>query len=498
MPSPTLDHSYLRDLPDLCQRCDPVPCERPESLYFNQALAADLGLETAFTAADTRAALWSGNRLLEPMQPIAQAYSGHQFGQFNPNLGDGRALIIGEWIDPQGQRVDLALKGSGRTPYSRGGDGRAAVGPMLREVLLSEAMQALGVPTTRSLAVIATGETVRREALLPGAVLTRVAASHIRIGTFEYLASRHQYDTLKTLADYTIRRHYPDLADADQPALELLRAVQARQADLVAQWMSLGFIHGVMNTDNISIAGETIDYGPCAFIEHYDPAAVFSSIDRQGRYAYQNQPAIMNWNLARFAETLVPLIHEDQATAVEQATEVIHDFGKRYQAAWLTRFRAKLGLTDEQDVRPGMDAILVNDWLAILKDQQVDFTLAWRHLADAAEGDTARLFDLFDDRAAVESWLVDWRTRCEAEPGAADRSPQQRADQMRQTNPWVIPRNHRVEEALEAASDDGNLEPFQALLAAVTQPFEERPEHAAYSEPASKSFTQAHKTFCGT
>ncbi len=493
-----MDHSYQSDLPDLCQRSDPISCKDPQTLFFNQALADDLGLEGDFTAPDQRAALWSGNQLSDQMQPIAQAYSGHQFGQFNPQLGDGRALILAEWIDPHGRRVDMALKGSGRTPYSRGGDGRAAVGPMLREVLLSEAMHAMGVPTTRSLAVIATGETVRREQNLPGAVLARVAASHIRIGTFEYPASRQQLESLKRLADYTLNRHFPDLQDSKQPYLELLHVVQARQIARVAQWMSFGFIHGVMNTDNISICGETIDYGPCAFLEHYDPAAVFSSIDRQGRYAYQNQPAIMNWNLARFAETLIPLIHDDQETAIEQATEVIHDFGKQYQAQWLKRMRAKVGLTDDNDVKPGRDAMLINDWLALLKEGQVDFTQAWRYLADAAEGQSDHLLDLFDEKSTVESWLEDWQARCEAEPGSADGVDAHRAAQMGRTNPWIIPRNHHVEDALNAASSDGNLQPFRDLLDAVQHPFEERPEHQRWSEPASLVFTVQHKTFCGT
>ena len=491
----SFDNSYARELPGFYAPWQPEPSMQPELLYLNISLAEQLGLNLQQDKA-VLAELFTGNRLPEGAEPIAQVYAGHQFGQFNPQLGDGRALILGEVIDRQGNRFDIAFKGSGRTPFSRGGDGKAAIGPMLREVLVGEAMYALGVPTTRSLAVAGTGGAVSRGRERPGAVLTRVAASHIRIGTFQFFAARQEHDEVKRLADYSIARHDPELAGADNPYLAFLRAVTRRQAALVAQWMGLGFIHGVMNTDNMSISGETIDYGPCAFMEAYHPEAVFSSIDHQGRYAYQNQPRIAQWNLARFAETLLPLLAKEQQLAVDTANEVVQSFTETYQQYWLERMRAKLGLT-EAGGEAEQDKALAEEWLTLLQTHKVDFTLAWRRLADAAAGDTDKLNALFPEPEAVQDWLDKWQARCAAQDSAAQQAAE-RARNMRAVNPWLIPRNHRVEEALAAASDSGDLKPFEQLLAALERPYEERPEAAEFAEPATPAFTASYMTFCGT
>ena len=505
------DNSYARELPGLYVACRPAPAPEPRLLFLNPALAQELGLDAGALDGPAGAALFAGNALPEGAQPIAQAYAGHQFGGFSPQLGDGRALLIGEILDRQGQRRDIAFKGSGRTPYSRGGDGKAAVGPMLREVLVGEAMHALGIPTTRALAVAATGEPVYRDRVLPGAVLTRVAASHLRVGTFQYFAARDDAARLRQLLDYAIARHDPALADAPQPALALLDAVAQRQARLIAQWMNVGFIHGVMNTDNMTISGETIDYGPCAFMEAFDPDTVFSSIDHQGRYAYGNQPRIAQWNLARLAEALLPLIvpegrADDEAAverAVADATAVIETFPARFDAALRAGQRAKLGLrarpATPADAPPvaGEDAAaaLADDWLALLQRQQVDHTLAWRHLADAAAGDETPLRALFADPAALQPWLARWRALCAAE---APMPATERAAALRAANPRIIPRNHRVEEALAAASDHGDLGPFERLLAALRQPFADDPALARYAEPAPREITERYRTFCGT
>ncbi len=491
------DNSYARDLPGLYVAWKPAPAPAPRLLFLNEALAAELGLDPAALRGDAGAAIFAGNQLPEGAEPIAQAYAGHQFGGFSPQLGDGRALLLGEVIDPQGRRRDIAFKGSGRTPFSRGGDGKAAVGPMLREVLVGEAMHALGIPTTRALAVAATGDQVVRERLLPGAVLARVAASHLRVGTFQFYAARQEHDKLRQLADYAIARHDPDLADTPDRYLALVERVAQRQADLVARWMNVGFIHGVMNTDNMTISGETIDYGPCAFMEAYDPRAVFSSIDHGGRYAYGNQPPIAQWNLARFAEALLPLMvleegEEAANRAVEQATAVLHAFPAWYEAAFLRGVRAKLGLRGGADNKA--DAALANDWLGLLHAQAVDFTLAWRRLADAAEGNVERLRALFADGLALDAWLARWQARC-ASDGVA---PPDRARAMRAVNPWIIPRNHRVEEALAAASEQDDLGPFERLLAALRRPYQEDPADAAYAEPAPAAVTACYQTFCGT
>ncbi len=468
MPLP-FDNSYVRDLPGFYQRCPPVTVPAPLLLFFNRGLAEELGLPLIGAEDDALAAMFSGNALPEGAEPIAQAYSGHQFGQFNPQMGDGRALLIGEVIDHHGRRRDIALKGSGRTPFSQRGDGKAAVGPMLREVLIGEAMHALGIPTTRALAVVATGEPVYRERPLPGAILTRVAASHIRVGTFQYFAAHGTDAQVRRLADYAIARHDPGLAESENRYLEFLRVVAERQAELIARWMHVGFIHGVMNTDNMAISGETIDFGPCAFMEAYDPAAVFSSIDEMGRYAYEAQPRIARWNLARLAETLLPLIADDEGRAIELATEVIDGFMARYQWHWLSGLRAKLGLAGKVEHGDSVDTALGESWLDLLHAQQVDYTLAWRRLADAAEGNESPLRALFPGQPGLDRWLERWRVRCAAEDADAGVG-RCRAEAMRRVNPWLIPRNHRVEEALSAASEEGDLAPFGRVLNALGRP----------------------------
>ena len=488
----SFDNSYARELPGCYVAWPPAPVKAPRLLFVNRTLANELGLDLAAHDDAALAALFSGNALPEGATPIAQAYAGHQFGNFSPQLGDGRALLIGEVIDRHGRRRDLAFKGSGRTPFSRNGDGKAAVGPMLREVLIGEAMHALGIPTTRALAVIATGESVYREETLPGAQLTRVAASHLRVGTFEYFAARDEGEKLRQLADYGIARHDPDLAGAADRHAQWLRAVTERQAALLAQWMNVGFIHGVMNTDNMSISGETIDFGPCAFMEAYHPGTVFSSIDQRGRYAYARQPGIAQWNLARFAESLLPLLADDTDQAVEIATGILAGFGTSYRRHWLQGVRAKLGLQAPGD--DAIDAALAEDWLALLQAGAVDYTLAWRHLADAAEGHAASLRALFGEQAALDAWLARWQARCAAEP----RPAAQRAQAMRQVNPRIIARNHRVEEALAAASSEGDLGPFEDLLQAIGRPYDDDPALAPYAEPAPTGYTERYRTFCGT
>jgi uncharacterized protein YdiU (UPF0061 family) len=515
MPTTALpfDNTYVRDLPGFYEPCQPATVREPLLLFFNRGLADALTPALAGLDDAALAAMFSGNALPVGAQPIAQAYSGHQFGQFNPQLGDGRALLIGEVIDRHGRRRDIALKGSGRTPFSRRGDGKAAVGPMLREVLIGEAMHALGIPTTRALAVVATGEPVFRERTLPGAILTRVAASHIRVGTFQYFSAHGSLEQVRQLADYAIARHYPELIGAEDRYLGFLHAVAERQAALIARWMHVGFIHGVMNTDNMAISGESIDFGPCAFMEAYDPRAVFSSIDEMGRYAYKAQPLIARWNLARLAETLLPLLADDEGRAIELATGVIEDFLGRYQQHWLAGLRAKLGLADQAGARTehplpspacagreydGADTALGESWLDLLHAQQVDFTLAWRRLADAAEGVETPLRALFAGQPGLDRWLQRWRERCAAEDSIHADAATARAQAMRRVNPWLIPRNHRVEEALSAASEQGDLAPFEALLHALQRPFDEQPALARFAEPAPDAFMAEFRTFCGT
>ena len=508
------DNSYARELQGFHMPWQPAAVPAPKRLFLNRPLAGELGLDAAALEGDDGAALFAGNTLPEGAEPIAQAYAGHQFGGFSPQLGDGRAVLLGEVIDRAGRRRDIAFKGSGRTPFSRGGDGRAAVGPMLREALIAEAMHALGIPTTRALAVVATGEPVRRERMLPGAVLTRVAASHIRVGTFQFFAARGDHERVRQLADYTIARHDPGLAGSPRRYIGLLENVAARQAALIAQWMNVGFIHGVMNTDNMTLSGETIDYGPCAFLEAYDPDAVFSSIDHQGRYAYGNQAAIARWNLARLAETLLPLLADDAEQATAQAMQVIDAFPKRYRSELLRGQRAKLGLQRAEADDDEADAALADDWLALLHAGKIDFTLAWRRLADAAAGDETPLRALFAEPHAPDAWLTRWHERCarddvgvrtaaaaadaDANPAANADAGTARAARMRRINPWIIPRNHRVEEALAAASDGNDLGPFDRLLDALCRPYDEMPAHAPYAEPAPAAVTACYLTYCGT
>jgi len=496
------DNSFARELQGFYVPWRPAAVAAPRLLFLNQPLAAELGLDVTSLEDPAWAATFAGNALPDGAEPLAQAYAGHQFGGFSPQLGDGRALLLGEVIDRQGRRRDIAFKGSGRTPFARGGDGKAAVGPMLREVLVSEAMHALGIPTTRALAVAATGEPVYREQALPGAVLTRVAASHLRVGTFEFFASRGEVERLRKLAEYTIARHDHEFVTAPQPFLALLQNVAERQAALVAQWMNVGFIHGVMNTDNMTISGETIDYGPCAFMEAYDPAAVFSSIDHQGRYAFGNQPDIVCWNLARLAETLLPLLSDDPEQALALATEVVAAFPERYRRHLLRGQRAKLGLRRGEPGDDDVDSALAGDWLSLLHAERVDFTLGWRRLADAAAGDEAPLRALFAGARAPDAWLARWRARCASEDDSAEHGPTmagiERAGAMRSVNPGVIPRNHRVEEALAAASDEGDLAPFEALLDALRQPYDAAGERSPYAEPAPAAVTACYRTFCGT
>lgn len=491
------DNTYARDLPGFYEPCQPVTTRAPLLLFFNRGLAQELGLGLDGLGETALANIFAGNTLPEGAQPIAQAYAGHQFGQFNPQLGDGRALLIGEVIDRNGRRRDIAMKGSGRTPFSRRGDGKAAVGPMLREVLIGEAMHALGIPTTRALAVVSTGEPVYRERTLPGAILTRIAASHLRVGTFQYFAVHGTTEMVRQLADYAIARHYPELRETDNPYLGFLAAVAERQAALIAQWLHVGFIHGVMNTDNMGIPGETIDFGPCAFMEAYNPGAVFSSIDEMGRYAYEEQPRIARWNLARLAETLLPLIDDNEGHAIGLATEVIESLKARQRHYWLVGLRAKLGLRGEVVNGDSADTALGESWLDLLHAQQVDFTLAWRRLADAVEGNEAPLRALFPGQPGLDRWLERWRERRAAEDAGQDMDAA-RAQAMRRVNPWVIPRNHRVEEALAAASDEGDLKPFEQLLNALRRPFDEDPALAHYAEPASGEFMAEFRTFCGT
>jgi len=485
---------YAR-LPDrFFVRFDPVPVEAPRLLAFNRPLAEELGFDpAAFDEAldEGRAAeTFAGNAVPQGAEPLAQAYAGHQFGHFNPRLGDGRAVLLGEVTDREGRLRDIQLKGAGCTPFSRGADGRAPLGPVLREYLVSEAMHVLGIPTTRALAAVSTGERVFRRVPEPGAVLTRVASSHLRVGTFQYFAARGDEEAIRLLADLAIERHYPDLAalPPETRYLALVEAVQARQARLVAGWMGLGFIHGVMNTDNTSIAGETIDYGPCAFMEAFDPEQVFSSIDEGGRYAYRNQPWIAQWNLARFAETLIPLIDDDSDQAVERATAVIQAYPEQYEAEWLAVMRKKLGLAQEEEG----DRELAETFLEAQKAGRADFTQAFRGLSEAVEDDAPALLGLFENSEALRAWLPRWRQRLTQE----EADPATIAARLRATNPLYIPRNQKVEEALAAAAE-GDLAPFETLAELLANPFEAQPGFEAYARP-SPAGQAVFRTFCGT
>ena len=485
------DNSYAR-LPDrFFARLAPTPVAEPRLVRLNEKLARHLGLDPAKLAAREGVEILAGNRVPNRSEPLAMAYAGHQFGTFVPKLGDGRAILLGEVIDRDGVRRDIQLKGSGPTPFSRRGDGRAALGPVLREYIVSEAMAALGIPTTRALAAVTTGETVWRETPLPGAVLTRVASSHIRVGTFQFFAARGDVDAIRHLADHVIARHYPDAADADNPYRALLDLVIARQAALVAKWQLVGFIHGVMNTDNMSIAGETIDYGPCAFMDIYHPGTVYSSIDKMGRYAYGNQARSAQWNLARLAETLLPLLGEDQDAAVKQAHEAVDAFATHYEKAYTAGLSRKLGLLE---TRPD-DLSLGQDLLERMARNGADFTLTFRRLCDAADsldGDAA-VRSLFTKPRAFDDWAERWSYRLAEEGGEAS----ERRAVMRAANPAFIPRNHLVEEAISAAVNNGDFSPFESLLAVLSMPCEDQPAFSRHADPPRPDQV-VHQTFCGT
>ncbi|QQZ11606.1 protein adenylyltransferase SelO [Heyndrickxia vini] len=476
------DNSYTR-LPKLFfSPTDPTPVQSPKLIILNEQIGKSLGLNVKELQSDDGVVILAGNRIPDGASPIAQAYAGHQFGHFTM-LGDGRAVLLGEQITPQGERVDVQLKGAGRTPYSRGGDGRAALGPMLREYIISEAMHALGIPTTRSLTVVTTGESIVRETELTGAILTRLASSHIRVGTFQYVANLGKVEELRILADYSIKRHYPELEENENRYLSFLKEVINRQAKLIAKWQLVGFIHGVMNTDNMTISGETIDYGPCAFMDTYDPETVFSSIDIQGRYAYGNQPYMAAWNLSRFAESLLPLLHDNQEQAVKLAQGEISKFGELYHSYWIEGMRAKLGIFNEEE----QDDSLVTNLLDMMKKHQADYTNTFIALTfDKRENS-----NLFGATEFVQ-WYERWQSRLERQTESKTESNQL----MRNSNPAVIPRNHRVEEALEAAVEKEDYGVMKRLLHVLSNPYEHSDEQVEYATlPKS---TTPYRTFCGT
>ena len=477
-----LESTYT-ELPDiLFSKTPPTPVRQPGIVVFNDKLADEIGLNLSGMRKEERTEFLSGNLVPEGTVPFAQAYAGHQFGNFTV-LGDGRAIVLGEHLTPSGQRLDLQLKGSGSTPYSRRGDGRAALGPMLREYIISEAMHALRIPTTRSLAVVTTGEKVYRETELPGAILTRIAGSHIRVGTFEFTSLQADKKVTQALLDYLIDRHFPEIKEKDNQPFALLEAVIHQQAELITHWMRVGFIHGVMNTDNMALSGETIDYGPCAFMDAYDPKTVFSSIDHLGRYSYMNQPKIAQWNLARFAETLLTLIDKDLNKSVELAEELINKFPEVYQEKWLNMMRSKLGLfqTHESDVQ------LVSDLLDWMVDNNADYTNTFRSLSHLERPNSGVY-----QSETFQSWYKRWQNRLQKNSESIESS----IDLMKSRNPAVIPRNHKVEEALESANN-GNLKPFEDLVSILKEPYTDRAALAAYKNPLKPGATD-YKTFCGT
>ncbi len=480
-----LQNTYAETLDGLYYPLEPEGFPEPTLVAFNAALADELGLDSE-AVRKAAASLFSGNTVPDGARPLAQAYAGHQFGHLSPQLGDGRALLLGELVGRDGKRRDLQLKGSGRTPFSRGGDGLATLGPVLREYLMGEAMYHLGIPTTRALAAVTTGDTVVRDGPLPGAVLARVAASHLRVGTFQFFAIRDDQEKVARLTAYAINRHYPTLLDAKNPALELLRSVARAQAHLISRWMLVGFVHGVMNTDNMTISGETIDYGPCAFMDSYSKSTVFSSIDRGGRYAYGNQPAIGKWNLARLAETLLPQIADDSDEAIPLAHAVLDEYTARYEALWLDGMRGKLGLTGEQPE----DEPLVSTLLSLMESEGVDFTSLFRQLSTSLRGDPDPARELFSEADEFLSWESQWLKRV----GEQDRV--KTADAMDRINPLYIPRNHKVEEVL-AAAHSGDYAPLQRLQTVLEQPFVSQPGAEDYAQPAPPTFGP-YRTFCGT
>ena len=482
------DNSYARDLDGLYLRVLPTRVAAPQLIRFNHLLATELGLDCDGTNDAELANLFSGNVIAEGAEPLAMAYAGHQFGHFSPQLGDGRAILLGEATDRHGIRRDIQLKGSGRTPFSRGGDGRSALGPVLREYIVSEAMHALGIPATRGLAAVLTGEEVYRESTVPGGVFTRVAASHIRVGTFQFFAARGDFASVKRLADYAIQRHYPAAAMADRPALAFLEMVADHQAALIAKWLAVGFVHGVMNTDNCTISGETIDFGPCAFMDHYDPHALFSSIDRDGRYASSNQANIALWNLARLAETLVPLIDVDQEQAVDLANKVLSAFPAKFETARMGEMRRKLGLVSKRQE----DAKLIADLLDQMQLQIVDYTVAFRKLSLCEVGEVS-FVELFANTNLIRDWVIKWQQRLSVE----GRDQTVIRAEMLLSNPAYIPRNHRIEEVIRAATDHGDFAPFNRLADVLVRPFDDQPENSQYAVPPRED-QRVTKTFCGT
>ena len=485
----SFDNSFSRSLQSFYVHSKADAAPAPKLLQFNDSLAKELGLEPSMLNSEAGSEIFSGNVIPEGAEPLAQVYAGHQFGGFSPQLGDGRALLLGEVIDILGLRRDIQLKGSGRTPFSRGGDGKATLGPVLREYLIAESMHALGVPTTRALAAVTTGEVVNREKLLPGAVLTRVASSHIRIGTFQFFAARGNTEKVRELADYAITRHYPAATSSDNPYLAFFKSVTEAQAALVAHWMSLGFIHGVMNTDNMTISGETIDYGPCAFMDNYSAQTVFSSIDTHGRYAYANQPSILSWNLARLAETLIPLVDSDKDVAIRLLTDAVQDVEHIYESQWLDAMRLKLGLW----TKIPNDLELINDLLSLMEDSHADFTLVFRHLSKFLRGDSSKLRQHFNASDSFDTWSKRWLSRIKSEEIEAET----RALAMDRINPIYIPRNHKVEESLYAAVEHNNMKPFSRLLEILSHPFDEVQGSEEYSRPGLQLATP-YQTFCGT
>ena len=485
------DNTYARLPERFFAHVVPTPVRAARLIRVNVPLAAQLCVDPDWLASEEGVEVLAGNLVADAAEPIAAAYAGHQFGTFVPQLGDGRAILLGELVDRTGARRDVQLKGSGRTPFSRGGDGRSPLGPVLREYVVSEAMAALGIPTTRALAAVTTGEPVIRETILPGAVLTRVASSHIRVGTFQFFASRGDVEGLRLLADHVIARHYPGAAGAERPYRALLDAVIRAQAGLIAEWMLIGFVHGVMNTDNMSIAGETIDYGPCAFMDAYNPGAVFSAIDRQGRYAYFRQPAIGEWNLTRFAECLLPLLSDDTDAAVAEAEEVLDGYGSAFEQAYQGGVSRKLGLLTEREG----DSELGRDLLQAMAVNGADLTLTFRRLSEAASGEEgdSGVRSLFAEPSAYDEWAARWRRRLAQEP--TDAATRRAA--MLAVNPLYIPRNHRVEAVIRAAVDEDDFAPFHELVAVLSNPFEAQPAFAHYADPPAEH-EQVHRTFCGT
>jgi uncharacterized protein YdiU (UPF0061 family) len=485
----SFDNSFARCLQSFYVFCKADSSPAPKLMQFNDSLAEELGLEPSMLNSEAGLAIFSGNATPEGAEPLAQIYAGHQFGGFSPQLGDGRALLLGEVIDTLGLRRDIQLKGSGQTPFSRGGDGKATLGPVLREYLIAESMHALGVPTTRALAAVSTGEMVNRERSLPGAILTRVAASHIRIGTFQFFAARGNTDKVREIADYAIARHYPATPGSDNPYLTFFNSVAEAQAALVARWMSLGFIHGVMNTDNMTVSGETIDYGPCAFMDTYSAQTVFSSIDTHGRYAYANQSAILSWNLARLAETLIPLVNSDKDIAIGLLTDAVQDVGRVYEAHWLSAMRSKIGLWTKNP----SDLELINDLLSLMEDSHADFTLVFRHLSKILLGDNSQVRRHFGLSASFDAWSQRWQRRMRPEGIRAET----RALAMDRINPIYIPRNHKVEEALSAAVDHNDMKPFSLLLEVLSHPFDDVEGSEDYATPGPQ-LNMPYQTFCGT